>query len=339
MNFKLVANELDRAFYIADEHGFAVATPITTFNFSKANWSNKKLPPKQLWESITTEGDRARINALLGKDDPEILTITPMGSLLNILRLANQAFHAIPESDQQRIIDWASQHPHSQGGGFDVSQLISAAQYDLQSIINEDDQRLAMTQGVSATEFAKTNSVDADWVQHMEAAGRRVVVLEPGQKGMCNGYPATVLHHYHNGMYEVRLASGVTCVDALRFTPLPQADQERCKAGTKSVIRALSTTAELRGTEYFPGANIEEIGSVMMQEIIGDYEVPDGIPEWAWVEDKASFAHQRNGEPGGVWEFVLNLSNELTGVPDSLRPVLVEARAKHLSYLIFHQGT
>lgn len=339
MKFKLVAAELDRAFYITDEHGFEVATPKTTFNFSKANWSNKKLPPKQLWESITTEGDRARINALLGKEDPEIQAITPMGRLLNLLRLANQAFDAIPEIDQQRIFDWASQHPRSQGGGFDVSQLISAAQDDLQLIINEDEQRLAMKQGVAATEFAKTNSVDADWVQLMESAGKRVVVLKTGQKGMCNGYPATVLRHYHNGMYEVRLASGDICVDALDFTPLTKSDPEPCNADTESVIRTPSTTAELCGTEYFPGAAIEEIGSVMMQEVIGDYDVPNGIPEWAWVEDKSSFAHRRNGEPGGVWEFVLNLSNELGDVPDSLKPVLTEARAKHLAYLIFHQGT
>jgi hypothetical protein len=90
--------------------------------------------------------------------------------------------------------------------------------------------------------------------------------------------------------------------------------------------------------EILPGASREEIGSVMMQDIVGDYEGPENVPEWAWVEREASFSHVRNGQDG-VWEFVLNLSRRFTNIPDRLRPVIDRARRGNLAYLIFHQGT
>lgn len=90
--------------------------------------------------------------------------------------------------------------------------------------------------------------------------------------------------------------------------------------------------------EIFPGAVHEEIGSVLMQGIVGAYEVPEEVPEWAWVEREASFSHIRNGQDG-VWEFVLNLSRHFADIPDRLRPIIEQARRANLSYLIFHQGT
>lgn len=90
--------------------------------------------------------------------------------------------------------------------------------------------------------------------------------------------------------------------------------------------------------EYFPGASVEEVGSITMQEIVGDYDTPDTVPEWAWVEARASFTHCKNGQ-AGVWEFVLNLAKAFDDIPDKLAPVLAEATKKHLSYLVIHQGT
>lgn len=101
---------------------------------------------------------------------------------------------------------------------------------------------------------------------------------------------------------------------------------------------AVGLIDETGAGEVFPGAYLEEIGSVMMQEIIGEYDVPDGVPEWQWVEEQACFAHCRNGQDG-IWEFVLNLSRELEGVPEKLKPVLAEASQKGLGYLVIHQGT
>ena len=90
--------------------------------------------------------------------------------------------------------------------------------------------------------------------------------------------------------------------------------------------------------EVLPGACQAEITHVMMQDVVGDYDTPDEIPEWKWVEDNASFAHVNNGEHG-VWEFVLNLARGFTDVPDRLKPILQRASADGMAYVIFHQGT
>ncbi|QXW20221.1 hypothetical protein KXJ72_18150 (plasmid) [Comamonas aquatica] len=82
----------------------------------------------------------------------------------------------------------------------------------------------------------------------------------------------------------------------------------------------------------------QTVCEVMMQDIVGYYDTPDELPEWIWIEDNASFSHVQNGEGGGVWEFMLNMSNEFTDVPQSLQPVFEAAKAKDISYLIFHQG-
>lgn len=98
------------------------------------------------------------------------------------------------------------------------------------------------------------------------------------------------------------------------------------------------TTFVEAGNEYFPGATLEEIGSVMMQDIVGDYDTPDLIPEWKWIEAHASFVHRDNGK-NGVWEFVLNMARDLSSAPATLLPFLTEAKQKQLAYVIFHQGT
>lgn len=82
----------------------------------------------------------------------------------------------------------------------------------------------------------------------------------------------------------------------------------------------------------------EAIVSIMMQEMVGDYDSPDTVPEWAWVENNASYVHANNGE-SGVWEFVLNLGNTWDDIPEKLQPVIAEARSKSIGYLLIHQGT
>lgn len=107
----------------------------------------------------------------------------------------------------------------------------------------------------------------------------------------------------------------------------------------ESALKSLPPDAgEIGGVEYFPGATREEIGSIMMQDVVGSYETPDQVPEWAWVKSVASFNHGHNGSDG-VWEFVVNLSLDLGDIPKRLQPLIVEARTKNLAYVIFHQGT
>lgn len=83
---------------------------------------------------------------------------------------------------------------------------------------------------------------------------------------------------------------------------------------------------------------ISTMASVMMQDLIGEYGVPEPVAEWKWVEAHASYQHVGNGTSQGVWEFVLNLANELTDVPAALVPTIEWARNSGIHYLLFHQG-
>jgi hypothetical protein len=92
------------------------------------------------------------------------------------------------------------------------------------------------------------------------------------------------------------------------------------------------------GQEVLPGATKQEVKHVMMQDIVGDYETPDTVPEWAWVEQEASYSHAKNGQDG-IWEFVVNMSREFSEVPEKLKSTIAGARNSNMAYLIFHQGT
>jgi len=92
------------------------------------------------------------------------------------------------------------------------------------------------------------------------------------------------------------------------------------------------------GREVLPGATKAEIGHVSMTDIVGDYDTPDQVPEWRWVEEHSSFSHKDNGQ-AGVWEFVLNLALDFQDIPAKLLPVIRRARADNLAYLMVHQNT
>lgn len=100
---------------------------------------------------------------------------------------------------------------------------------------------------------------------------------------------------------------------------------------------AVATLEAAAEQEILPGATLEEIGSVCMPDLL-DYNVPEDVPAWRWIEREASFSHLNNGSDG-IWEFVVNLSRELPDIPELLASVIAEARLKGVSYLVFHQGT
>lgn len=68
---------------------------------------------------------------------------------------------------------------------------------------------------MNATEFAKTHDCDADWIAAMGTT--EVIALRRGQRGTYSGFPASVVRHDVNGMYEIRVPGGVTCVDGRYF--------------------------------------------------------------------------------------------------------------------------
>ena len=89
-----------------------------------------------------------------------------------------------------------------------------------------------------------------------------------------------------------------------------------------------------------------KVFEVLMQDIVGDYDVPDGIPEWEWVQRNAAFSHRSNGEEGGVWEFMVHtdiLDDDQTlnedPMPERLKPLFEDAWNSKASWIMFHQGT
>lgn len=90
--------------------------------------------------------------------------------------------------------------------------------------------------------------------------------------------------------------------------------------------------------EMLPGVACSEIAEVMIQELIGDYDVPEEKEEWHWIEAHASYSHAGNGQDG-VWEFILNLARMFEGVPPTIKRAIDQARSQGCSHILFHQGT
>lgn len=90
--------------------------------------------------------------------------------------------------------------------------------------------------------------------------------------------------------------------------------------------------------EIFDG-DIQSVASIMIQDLLDvEYDTPDEVAEWQWIQANASFNHVDNGKDG-VFEFALNMSRTFENIPKALLPVIEEAKVKNIAYLIFHQGT
>lgn len=96
------------------------------------------------------------------------------------------------------------------------------------------------------------------------------------------------------------------------------------------IQRALAGEVEL--------SNNAVVQHIQMQDIVGDYDTPDTVPEWSWVEAHASYQHRENGIYG-IWEFVVNLARHFDDIPEKLRSVFQRAHLSGVAYLVFHQGT
>jgi hypothetical protein len=66
------------------------------------------------------------------------------------------------------------------------------------------------TNQLTASEFAKSYPTDADWVAAM--GEEKITVWKNGDKITSSGFLGTVVSHYRNGMFEIRLPGGVVCV-------------------------------------------------------------------------------------------------------------------------------
>lgn len=71
--WKLCTNEQEQSFQIISANKLVVASPNTTIPSDRANWSDKKISPKALWESVSDEREQA--NAKLIVAAPDLLAV------------------------------------------------------------------------------------------------------------------------------------------------------------------------------------------------------------------------------------------------------------------------
>ncbi|GBG14319.1 chemotaxis protein CheY [Novimethylophilus kurashikiensis] len=111
--------------------------------------------------------------------------------------------------------------------------------------------------------------------------------------------------------------------------------------GNRVALKALELTglAAPETKPIFNAGNKSTIGDISMSDILGEDVEPEASPEWAWVQENASYAHRDNGKGAGVWEFMLNMSRTYKDIPEKLVPVLADARENDLSYILIHNGT
>lgn len=103
--FKIVCSELDQEFQIHNDKGQFVALAPTTKPHSSANWDNKKITPKALWESVSSEQERTAIQSLL--DEPGLTKSAAMVRLADL----QIAFSSAPKATRKRSVVSESDGP------------------------------------------------------------------------------------------------------------------------------------------------------------------------------------------------------------------------------------
>ena len=82
---------------------------------------------------------------------------------------------------------------------------------------------------------------------------------------------------------------------------------------------------------------------VNLVDVLNEYDAPDDVPDWQWVEDNHSFAHKANNAEPGIWEFMVRVDKTddpefSAGMPVTLRPFFARAKATGAAWVMFHQG-
>jgi hypothetical protein len=125
------------------------------------------------------------------------------------------------------------------------------------------------------------------------------------------------------------------CIESAKNNLSSAIENERLNCAlTPDDISADNVDVDLLNQE----SSTMSILDVNMTDIIGDYDTPDGIKEWQWIQKNACFSHRNNGKEG-LWDFMVNISVEHTNTPFNLLPVIISAIASGHSYILFNQGT
>jgi hypothetical protein len=86
---------------------------------------------------------------------------------------------------------------------------------------------------------------------------------------------------------------------------------------------------------FFPATEIHKAASFPLSDLVGHSSQENNEHEWEWVRRASGISKPEGAGPrsGG---YVLDLGQALPDTPTRLKPMLEEARAKGLAYLIFY---
>jgi hypothetical protein len=164
--------------------------------------------------------------------------------------------------------------------------------------------------------------VDA-WYSHLDDRGGNERAIKAVEEVLTNA--RSVYERSRNHIVQ----SGNDEDDCIDFSKTSIAQVKQTITQAKALIS--------ENVEILPGATSESIRSVSMLDIVGDYDNPNHVPEWQWVERNASLSHVDNGKDG-VWQFTLNLDLHFDDIPNSLKPIIGLAMKDGMHYLHFHHG-
>jgi len=203
---------------------------------------------------------------------------------------------------------------------------------------------IEMTRGESLEMVARMNGF-ASW--NVASAAQSPAQPQPGQGSRLRTIVWTATHHHRHG------------VDVFNFFQKDAPSEEEVIAQINAV-----SSYEPEYDEYFevsgpdeltlePGAdgvsewvavpnepmNLVRIYEVNMTEHF-EYDVPEELAEWQWIEANGRFAHIGNAHEPGVWEFMVRCElgfAEGVETPDALRPAFNKAKELGATWILFYQ--
>lgn len=158
---------------------------------------------------------------------------------------------------------------------------------------------------------------------------------QPPSTPVLSIYPA--LHHHRHGTdiflfdYEPSEEDVIAQIECLSSYE-PQCDE--------SIEIGCRHDFQVKGSAH----QAAQVAEVNVTDFI-EYDTPDTVREWRWIQTQASFAHTENGVGPGVWEFMVRadklraLMNEGGGqVPSLLNKAIEKALDQNPTWVLFHQG-
>lgn len=155
----------------------------------------------------------------------------------------------------------------------------------------------------------------------------------------------TVVHHHRHGEDSYLFShtpSDEECIDRINSaSSYEPGDGESFEViGPETLV--LNLPRQLLQQSRAKTPKVIQVYEICMTDLV-EYDTPDTVPEWKWIQDLASFSHVGNNSTPGVWEFMVNaekLKSLLAAdeVPALLRHEVETALSFDVAWVMFHQG-